>query len=481
METTSMTIKQMQSALASGETTSHELVEKCLAAIKKSDIELNSFVRVFENAIEAADASDNKRESGGELGVLEGIPIAMKDNLMVKGFETTAGSQILEGHKAAYDSTVAARLKNAGAILVGSTNMDEFAMGSSTETSHFGTVKNPWDITRVPGGSSGGSAVAVAAGFVPAALGSDTGGSIRQPAALCGVVGLKPTYGRVSRYGLIALASSLDQIGPIARTVEDAAVVLSAIEGRDEKDGTSAELSQTIIPELMEKDLSRMKIGLPKEYFVEGMDNDVRQSVMEAVKVLERAGAKIEEISLPHTKYALADYYIIQPSEASSNLGRYDGFRFGYHSCGKNLNETYERTRGEGFGAEVKRRIMLGSFTLCAGYSDAYYKKALKVRTLIKRDFDDAFKRVQAIVTPTTPSVAWSIGEKFDDPLTMYLSDIYTVTANLTTVPAISIPCGFVNGLPVGMQIMAREFDEYSLLRAGAVFQEKTQWHLRTP
>jgi len=305
--------------------------------------------------------------------------------------------------------------------------------------------------------------------------------SIRQPAALCGIVGLKPTYGRVSRYGLIALASSLDQIGPITHTVEDSAIMLQAIEGYDPKDSTSATLTNTTVPSLIEKDVTGMTLGIPKEYFGSGMDPRVRDVVMEAVQELERAGAKIKEISLPHAEYALATYYIIQPAEASSNLGRLDGLRYGYHSGGENLQETYERTRGEGFGTEVKRRIMLGSYTLSAGYYDAYYRKALKVRTLIKQDFDEAFKDVDAILSPTSPTVAWNIGEKFNDPLAMYLADIYTVTANLATIPGMSVPCGFVDGLPVGLQILAKPFDEYSLFKVGATFQDRTAWHTQTP
>jgi aspartyl-tRNA(Asn)/glutamyl-tRNA(Gln) amidotransferase subunit A len=481
MDTKDMTIKEMKDCLASGELTSCEIVSQALDRIKESNDELNSFLSVSDSALEEATAIDKRRAAGEDLGLLAGIPVAIKDNMLVKGWEVTAGSQILEGHIGAYDATVVQRLKAAGAILIGRTNMDEFAMGSSNENSHYGPTKNPWDKTRVPGGSSGGSAVAVAAGFVSAALGSDTGGSVRQPAALCGVVGLKPTYGRVSRSGLISLASSLDQVGTLTRSVEDAALMLQVIEGKDPMDSTSAELSQVTIPELIEKDLKGMKLGLPKEYFLEGMDPEVKRSVMEAVENLERMGATIKEVSLPHTQYALAAYYIIQPSEASSNLGRFDGLRYGYHSGGENLLDTYERTRGEGFGAEVKRRIMLGSYTLSAGYCDAYYKKALKVRTLIKRDFDEVFKDVDALITPTTPSVAWPLGEKFNDPLTMYLSDIYTVTANLAMVPAMSVPCGFVNNLPVGLQIFAPAFDEYTLFKVGSVYQSKTDWHKRCP
>ena len=435
---------------------------------------MNAFIWVSGTAIDEAKEIDLRREAGEELSVLAGIPIAVKDNILVQGWEITAGSQILENHKGAYDATVIERLKNAGAILIGRTNMDEFAMGSSTETSHYGSTKNPHDRTKVPGGSSGGSAVAVAAGFVPCALGSDTGGSVRQPASLCGVVGLKPTYGRVSRYGLIPMASSLDQIGPFTNTIEDAALVMEVIEGKDENDATSIELASTTAPELIEPDVKGLRIGLPKEYFVEGMDEEIRMRIDEAVKKFEAAGAIIKEVSLPHAKYALAAYYIVAPSEITSNLGRFDGLRYGYHSQGSNLLDTYERTRGEGFGPEVKRRIMLGSYTLSAGYYDAYYKKALQVRSLIKQDFDEALKEVDVILTPTSPSVAWDLGAKFDDPITMYLSDIYTITANLAAIPAISIPCGTAHGLPVGLQLMGKAFDEHMLYRAGMWFEKNT-------
>lgn len=481
MDVSLLTIKQASEQLASGDLTAEALTQGYLDRINSMDEDIHAFVSLSESAIEDARAIDARRASGESLGPLAGIPIATKDNMLVQGWEMTAAAQILEGHMSAYDATVIARLKDAGAILIGRTNMDDAAMGSSTETSHHGPTKNPWGKTKVPGGSSGGSAAAVAAGFVPAALGSDTGGSVRQPASLCGVVGLKPTYGRVSRYGLIALASSLDQIGPFTRTVEDAALLLQAIEGRDPKDGTSTELVNTTVPSLIEKSVDGMTLGVPKEYFASGMDSQVATVVTGAIEELERAGAKIQEISMPHSEYALAAYYIIQPAEASSNLGRYDGLRFGYHSGGENLQKTYERTRGEGFGTEVKRRIMLGSYTLSAGYYDAYYRKALKVRTLIKRDFDEAFKHVDAILSPTSPSVAWNIGEKFNDPLAMYLADIYTVTANLATVPAMSVPCGFVDNLPVGLQILAKPFDEYSLFRVGATYQDRTDWHTRTP
>ncbi|MEK7620199.1 MAG: Asp-tRNA(Asn)/Glu-tRNA(Gln) amidotransferase subunit GatA [Patescibacteria group bacterium] len=481
MDVSTLTIKEAGDQLASGELTAEALTKSYLDRIKEQDSDIHAFLSVSDTAVSEAIEIDRRRAAGESLGPLAGIPVGTKDVIVVKGWETTGGSQILEGYRAPYDATAIERLRKAGAILIGRTNCDEFAMGSSNENSHYGPVKNPYDKTKVPGGSSGGSAAAVAAGFVPAALGSETGGSVRQPASLCGIVGLKPTYGRVSRYGLMALSSSMDQIGSFARTVEDVATLLEAIEGRDPKDGTSAELSNTTVPALIEKSVDGMTLGVPKEYFASGMDSRVATVVQEAIAELERAGAKIQEISMPHSEYALAAYYIIQPAEASSNLGRFDGLRYGYHSGGENLQETYERTRGEGFGTEVKRRIMLGSYTLSAGYYDAYYRKALKVRTLIKRDFDEAFKNVDAIVCPTSPTVAWNIGEKFNDPLAMYLADIYTVTANLATVPGMSVPCGFVDGLPVGLQILGKPFDEYTLFRIGATYQNRTNWHKQTP
>ncbi len=442
---------------------------------------IGAFLEVSETAMEDAKHTDHARLRGEELGPLAGIPIAIKNCIQVQGWKTTAGSRILESHAAAYDATVIERLRAAGAVLIGATNMDEFAMGSSTETSHFGKTKNPWDKTKVPGGSSGGSAAAVAAGFALGALGSDTGGSIRQPASLCGVVGLKPTYGRVSRYGLLALASSLDQIGPFARTVEDAAMILEAIEGDDPRDATSVAGAETCVPELLPEDVAGLKLGVPKEYFIDGMDPDVKKSVREAIELLEKSGAEVHEISLPHTEYALATYYIIQPCEASSNLARYDGMRYGYAPTGDGLLDTYTRARGEGFGAEVKRRIMLGSYALSKGYYDAYYKKALQVRTLIRQDFDEAFKHVDAIVSPTSPCVAWSLGEKFDDPLAMYLADIYTVSINLAALPAMSVPCGFAHDLPVGLQLIGKPFGEATLFRIGKRYQSITDWHTRTP
>lgn len=480
MDVSTLTIKDIKELLANKKVSAQEITQAYLDRIEQTK-DLNAFIEVASDALEQAKAIDQRLNAGEDVGILAGVPVALKDNMLVKGWEVTGGSLILEGYKAAYNATVVERLRAAGAILIGRTNMDEFAMGSSTETSFYGPTKNPWNTDKVPGGSSGGSAAAVAAGLVPVALGSDTGGSIRQPASLCGVTGLKPTYGRVSRYGLMALASSLDQIGPFTRTVEDAALVMEVIEGKDERDATSVHLSDTTIPELLEKDVKDMKVGVPKEYFLEAMDPEIKKVVMDAVGEFEKAGSEIVEISLPHAEYALATYYIIMPAEASSNLGRYDGLRYGYHSCGENLIETYSRTRGEGFGKEVQRRVMLGSYTLSAGYYDAYYRKALQVRTLLKQDFDEALKQVDLIITPTSPSVAWGLGEKFNDPLTMYLSDIYTITANLVSVPAMSIPCGFVNDLPVGLHLVAKHFHEYTLYKAGAFYQSKTDWHKKTP
>jgi aspartyl-tRNA(Asn)/glutamyl-tRNA(Gln) amidotransferase subunit A len=481
MDVSTMTIKEAKAKMESGEVTCEELVGAYLERIKDSNESLNIMIEVAGDALDQARSIDKRRAAGEELGTLAGVPVVIKDNMLVEGWETTAGSQILEGHKSAYNATVIDRLKAADAILIGRANMDEFAMGSSTESSHYGPTMNPWDKTKVPGGSSGGSAAAVAAGFAPVALGSDTGGSIRQPASLCGVTGLKPTYGRVSRYGLMALASSLDQIGPFARTVEDAALVLNVIEGRDPKDGTSIELPSTTISELLDTDIKGMTIGIAKEYFIDGIDPEVRKRIDEAIDVYRNAGAEIVEISMPHTEYALSAYYIIQPAEASSNLGRFDGLRYGYHSGGANLTDSYARTRGEGFGSEVKRRIMLGSYTLSAGYYDAYYRKALQVRTLIKQDFDEALKTVDVILTPTSPTVAWDIGAKMNDPLAMYLADIFTVTANLATIPAISIPCGFAHDLPVGLHLMGRPFGEYDLFKVGAFYQSVTDWHTKSP
>jgi aspartyl-tRNA(Asn)/glutamyl-tRNA(Gln) amidotransferase subunit A len=418
--------------------------------------------------------------------MLAGIPILIKDNINIKGTRTTCSSKILNDFVSPYDATVVKKIRSADAIFIGKSNMDEFAMGSSTETSHFSVTKNPWDIARIPGGSSGGSAAAVAAGQAVLSIGSDTGGSIRQPASLCGVVGLKPTYGRVSRYGLVAFASSLDQIGPITKDTTDAALLMNVISGYDDNDSTSVNLPVPDYTKALINNVRNIKIGIPKEYFSQGLDNDVKTAVMEAVKLLKSMGAQVKELSLPHTEYAVAAYYIIAPSEASSNLARYDGVKYGYRANeegeGVSLIDVYERTRGEGFGQEVKRRIMLGTYSLSSGYYDAYYLKAQKVRTLIKQDFDKAFGEVDVIITPTAPTTAFKIGEKTEDPLKMYLSDIYTISANLAGIPGISIPCGFdKEGLPIGLQLLAKPFGEETIFRTAYSYEQNTGWHLKEP
>jgi len=475
------TIQELSASLEAKEVSSEDLVKASLKMIEEKNSTLHAFLEVFDDALAQAKEIDRRRAQGEALHPLAGIPIALKDNILVQGKMASAGSHMLENYRASYDATVTRRLKESGLVIMGRTNMDEFAMGSSTENSHYGPTKNPWDDTRVPGGSSGGSAAAVASGMVPLALGSDTGGSVRQPASLCGVCGLKPTYGRVSRLGLMALASSLDQIGPFAHRVEDLAWLMQVIEGQDPLDATSSVLEETSVSSLISPDIKGLRLGVPKEYFVDGMDTDVTQKVKEAIAVLERAGAEVSEVSLPHTSYALAAYYLIMPAEASSNLGRYDGLRYGHLLQDGTLIGTYEQSRTEGFGDEVKRRIMLGTFALSAGYYDAYYKKATQVRAKIKQDFDEVFQRVDAIVCPTSPCVAWKLGEKMEDPLAMYLSDIYTLSANLATIPALSIPCGFAHDLPVGLQFMARPFDESTLYRLGMTYQSLTDWHTQTP
>ncbi|MBI4599077.1 Asp-tRNA(Asn)/Glu-tRNA(Gln) amidotransferase subunit GatA [Candidatus Uhrbacteria bacterium] len=476
-----MTIAEAGRLFRAKRLSSRELTQACLDRIAMHDPSVHAFLEISETALAEADAADARLASGEELPPLAGIPLGIKSIILVKGLKATAGSRILEDYQPPYDATAVERLRRAGAVFLGMTNMDEFAMGSSTENSAFGPTKNPWNLERVPGGTSGGSAAAVAAGFVPGALGSDTGGSVRQPAALCGVVGLKPTYGRVSRYGLIAAASSLDNVGPLARTVEDTALLFQTIHGRDPRDATSSSEAAMSPISSIPSDVNGLRLGIPKEYFVEGMDADIRASVMDAVETLKRGGAEVCEVSLPHAEYALAAFYIIVFCEESSNLSRFDGMRYGHSAPGKDLLETYMRTRGEAFGPEPKRRIMLGSYALSKGYYDAYYKKALQVRQLIRRDFEEAFKDVDAIVTPTSPSVAWKLGEKVDDPLTMYLSDIYTISANLAGIPGMSVPCGFVQNLPVGLQLMGRPFDEATLFRLGMHYQSVTDWHLRRP
>ncbi len=449
-----------------------------LKRIEQVDKKINAFVHLDKGKIDERAAKQKK-------GALEGIPVAVKDNICVKNELTTCGSKILEGFKPPYDATVVTKLKDAGAILFGKVNMDEFAFGSSCETSCYGPTKNPWDLTRIPGGSSGGSAAAVASGEVQMALGSDTGGSIRQPAALCGVVGMKPTYGRVSRYGLIAFASSLDQIGPITKDVFDCARLLSVIVGYDEKDSTSLAINQRDYTKVLTKDIDikGLKIGIPKEYFIKGIDEDVEKHLRASIKILESLGAEIIEISLPHTEYAVSCYYIIASAEASSNLARFDGVQYGLRGdASQGMIEMYIDTRNKGFGEEAKRRILLGTYALSSGYYEAYYLKAQKVRNKIIDDFLNAFKVCDCIVTPTSPTPAFKLGERLDDPLSMYLSDIFTIPANLAGIPGISIPCGFTKDeLPIGLQILGNHFDEKAILRVAYTFEQNTDFHLKEP
>jgi len=411
-----------------------------------------------------------------------GVPIALKDNFLTQGLRTTAASKILGEFLPPYDATTVRKLRGAGAVIVGKTNLDEFAMGSSAENSAFFSTRNPWDLERIPGGSSGGAAAAVASDQCIAALGTDTGGSIRQPAACCGVVGLKPTYGRVSRYGIIAFASSMDQVGPMTKDVRDSAVLLEAIAGHDPADSTSVSRPVPRYSDGLAGDIKGLRVGIPKEFFVAGMQAEVEQSVRRAIGELEKSGAGVEEISLPHTEYAVAVYYIVATAEASSNLARYDGMRYGCRAGAKDLTETYRISRADGFGAEVKRRIMLGTYVLSAGYYDAYYLKAQRVRTLIRRDFDEAFKRCDVIVTPTAPTTAFNLGAKTQDPLQMYLSDIYTISINLAGMPALSLPCGFDQDcMPIGMQVIGKHFDEATILRLAHHYEQTTEWHKKTP
>jgi len=478
-------IRELHEKLKNGETTASGLAESCLARIAERDGEIGAYLTVLvDEARRAAALVDEKIARGGTIGLLEGIPGAIKDNMCLTGTRTTAGSKILDNYIAPYDATAVRRLREAGAVVLGKTNMDEFAMGSSTESSAYRLTRNPVDTERVPGGSSGGSAAAVAGNMAVFALGSDTGGSIRQPASFCGVVGLKPTYGRVSRYGLIAMASSLDQIGPFTTSVEDAAIVLSEMYGYDSMDVTTAESDGKRFEDFLSGDVRGLRIGIPKEYLSGDLDERVRKVFLEAVERFRSLGAEIKEVSLPHAKYALPVYYIIMPSEVSSNLARLDGIRYGMSANDRSerfagsdtLLETYLDTRGYGFGDEVKRRIMLGTYALSAGYYDAYYKKAQKVRELIRRDFADAFREVDLVFSPTAPEGAFRFGAKQDDPVSMYLSDIYTVTANLAGIPAISFPVGAIeedgNDLPLGGQLMGKWFDEETLLRAADAFEK---------
>jgi aspartyl-tRNA(Asn)/glutamyl-tRNA(Gln) amidotransferase subunit A len=472
-----VTVHEARKLLKEKKISSLELTQRYLERIEQVEPKVRAFTTVTEElAMEQARKAD-ETIAAGKAGLLTGIPLAIKDVICTKGVRTTCSSKMLENFIPPYDAMVMEKLNAAGVVMVGKANMDEFAMGSSTENSAFFPTHNPWDLDRVPGGSSGGSTVAVAAGEAIAALGSDTGGSIRQPAGFCSVVGLKPTYGRVSRYGLVAFASSLDQIGPVAQDVTDCALLMNVISGHDKRDSTSVPEPVPDYTKSLKPDLKGMRLGIPKEYYVEGMESGVSNVMRAAHKKLEELGASLEEVSLPHTPYALAVYYIIAPSEASANLARYDGVKYGYSYKGNTMWENMEKTRGNGFGPEVKRRIMLGTYALSAGYYDAWYLKAQKVRTLIRQEFDKVFEKYDALITPTSPTVPFKIGERTDDPLAMYLSDVCTLPANIAGVPGISIPAGFVDGLPVGMQIIGRHFSEETLLRVAYAYEQATEWH----
>ena len=477
-----LTIHEAHDRLAAGEISAVELTEAVLERITAVDNAVKAYLTLTpEDALAQAHAADQRRAAGEDTSLL-GIPLAIKDILCTKGIHTTCGSRILESFIPPYDATAVARLKAAGAVLLGKTNTDEFAMGSSTENSAFFTTHNPWSLDRVPGGSSGGSAAAVAADECLGALGTDTGGSVRQPAGLCGVVGLKPTYGRVSRYGLVAFASSLDQVGVLAKDVSDAAILLQAIAGHDAQDSTSLDVPVPDYSAALTGDVRGVRIGVPEEYFTEGMQPAVETAVRTAVDRLADRGAEVVEVSLPHTEYAVPVYYLIAPAEASANLARYDGVRYTMRADDGGLNEMYRATRGQGFGAEVKRRIMLGTYALSAGYYDAYYLKAQKVRTLIKADFDAAFEQVDVIVAPTSPTTAFQIGEKSDNPLHMYLSDVFTLSMNLAGICGLSLPCGFdADGLPIGMQVMGPALGEQQILRVAFAYEQATDWHTRRP
>ena len=476
------TIAEISRDLAAGEYSSTEITTDLLARVKDLDKGLNSFITVTEEqALAQAKAADERRAAGNATP-WTGVPMAHKDIFCTKGVLTTCGSKMLSNFEAPYDATVVENFNNAGAVSLGKTNMDEFAMGSSNETSYFGPVKNPWDTDRVPGGSSGGSAAAVAARLVPGATATDTGGSIRQPAALCGITGLKPTYGRVSRWGMIAFASSLDQAGTMTRTVEDSAMMMNVMASFDKKDSTCVERDVPDYTSTLNDSIEGMTIGLPTEYFRADISAEMQQQVRNAIAEYEKMGAKVKEISLPNTHLSVPTYYVVAPAECSANLSRMDGVRFGYRcEDPKDIEDLYCRSRGEGFGNEVKRRIMVGAYALSAGFYDAYYKKAQQVRRLIKNDFVEAFKEVDVIMSPTSPTPAFKFGEKTDDPVAMYLEDIFTIATNLAGLPGMSVPCGQVNNLPVGLQLIGNYFDEARILNAGHKFQQATDWHLKAP
>jgi aspartyl-tRNA(Asn)/glutamyl-tRNA(Gln) amidotransferase subunit A len=482
LELHELTIHQAHELLRARQISALELTRAVLARIAQVDGLVRAYLLTDpESALAAAEQADARRAQGEDHPLL-GVPLAVKDVLCTQGMETTCSSRILKGFVPPYDATVVAKLRLAGAVLLGKTNTDEFAMGSSTENSGYFTTHNPWDLERVPGGSSGGSAAAVAADECLGALGSDTGGSVRQPAALCGVAGLKPTYGRVSRYGLVAFASSLDQVGPLGKDVRDCALLLQAIAGHDPQDPTSADLAVPDYPSSLVPEIKGMRLGVPREYFADGMQPEVEQAARAALDLLTGLGAEIVEVSMPHTEYALAVYYLLAPAEASANLARYDGVRFGFsHPDAQDIWDAYRRTRQEGFGPEVKRRIMLGTYALSAGYYDAYYLKAQQVRTLIKQDFDRALEQCHALIAPTTPTTAFRIGEKVGDPLQMYLGDIFTLSLNLAGLCGISIPCGFAQGLPIGLQVLGKAWDEATILRVAYAYEQATNWHLVKP
>ena len=478
-----LTLHEAKALLERGECSAVELTEACLARIEGIEEKVRAFITVTPDlALEQARAADEAR-ARGESAPLLGLPLAIKDVLSTRGVRTTCGSRILENYVPPYDATVVTRLRAAGAVMLGKTNTDEFAMGSSTENSAFFTTRNPWDLERVPGGSSGGSAAAVAADECLAALGTDTGGSVRQPAALCGIVGLKPTYGRMSRYGLIAYASSLDQVGTLTKDVRDAALLLEVLAGHDPCDSTAADVPVPAYTAALTGDVRGLRLGVIREWLENpGLDSGVAAAVQQALETLTTLGMEVREVTLPHSDYALPVYYLIAPAEASSNLARYDGVAYGFRAPGADdIWDLFARTRGAGFGPEVKRRIMLGTYALSAGYYDQYYKKAQKVRTLIKQDFDRAFEEVDVVVGPTSPVPAFKIGERVDDPLQMYLADIFTISVNLAGLPGISVPCGFASGLPVGLQFIGKPWDEATLLRVAYAYEQATDWHTRKP
>ena len=483
MTLAALTLHEARDKLRKQEISAQELTEAVFQRIAETEESIRSYITVCrDTALEDAKRADALLKTEINPAALLGIPVAVKDNFLTAGVRTTCAAKILENFIPPYDSTAVKKLRAAGAVITGKTNLDEFAMGSSVENSAFFSTRNPWDTSRVPGGSSGGSAAAVAADQCIAALGTDTGGSIRQPSSFCGIVGLKPTYGRISRYGIIAFASSMDQVGPMAKNVRDCALMLEVIAGHDPKDSTSTNHSVPPYSTSLSGNIKGLRLGIPKEYFIAGIQAEVEQAVRHAVRQCEKNGAVIEEISLPHTDYAVAVYYIVATAEASSNLARYDGMRYGHRVQGKDLAETYLLTRAAGFGTEVKRRIMLGTYALSAGYYDAYYLKAQRVRTLIKKDFDEAFKTCHAIITPTAPTTAFKIGAKTEDPLQMYLSDIYTISVNLAGLPALSLPCGIdLEGLPIGMQIVGKNFDESTILNVAYGYEQSTEWHKRKP